>query len=310
MWLLALDGDLRLRETDSSFPPLQNFLTCWCALSHCRLWLFLTVTVSDVKGSNKCSFHKRLCVNHPILDFALISYPQNLLELHLKGLAVSPLHVYWWLWTSTCWIQNLFPTPTPNFFHPSNMSTSLAFRWIPVCAPLRPLLSPLRWGEKPQLPSHTHKLIATICLSHKCRCENRQSRLIVKTNHSIWVWKVGFHRTKMFFVLGHVHSWTGLNIYICRSDELSRRPLFWMCARAAKMATDTFQALLMEWIIDWRKNKKTGLCRRFGLCWDQLLPWKWFYKCLLKWSECADTTCFNFTMRITVETEMQMHWPH
>lgn len=206
MWLLALDGDLRLRETDSSFPPSKISLHVVCALSHLlshfRLWLFLTVTVSDMKGSNKLSFHKRLCVNHPILDFALISYPHNLLELHLKGLAVSPLHVYGWLWTSTCWIQDLFPTPTPNFFHPSNMSSPLAFHWIPVCAPLWPLLSPLRWGEKPQLPSHTHKLIATICLSHKCRCEIRQSRLIVKTNHSIWVWKVGFQRTNMFFWSG------------------------------------------------------------------------------------------------------------
>lgn len=237
----------------------------------------------------------------------LISYPHNLLKLHLKGPAVAPLHVYGWLWTSTCWIQSLFPTLTPNFFHPSSISSPLAFHWNPMCAPLQPLLSPLRWGwGGAQLPSHTYKLIATICLSHKCRCENRQSRLIAKTNHSIWVWKVGFRGTKMFFVLRHVHSWPELNIYICRSHELSRHPLFWMRARAAKMATDTFQAQLMEWIIDWWKNKKREVCRRFGLCWDQLLQWKWFYKCLLKWSECTDTACFGFTMRITVE--MPMHW--
>lgn len=167
---------------------------------------------------------------------------------------------------------------------------------------------PTAVGKKPQLPSHTHKLIATICLSHKCRCENRQSRLIVKTNHSIWVWKVGFHRTKMFFVLGHVHSWPKLNIYICRSDELSRRPLFWMmCMRSENGyrhipgTADGVNNRLTE------KQKERTL-KRFGLCWDQLLQWKWFDKCLLKWSECTDTGCFNFTIRITVETEMQKHW--
>lgn len=54
-------------------------------------------------------------------------------------------------------------------FHPRCQISS-------VCIPLLLLLSPLWWKKKtPQLPSHTHKLIATICLSHKHRCENKQS---------------------------------------------------------------------------------------------------------------------------------------
>lgn len=37
------------------------------------------------------------------------------------------------------------------------------------------ILTVVEEKKKPQLPSHTHKLIATICLSHKHRCENKQS---------------------------------------------------------------------------------------------------------------------------------------
>lgn len=48
------------------------------------------------------------------------------------------------------------------------------------------------WG-KTQLPPHTHKIMATICLSHEHRCVNKwESRLIAETKPYHLGWKLCF----------------------------------------------------------------------------------------------------------------------
>lgn len=147
MWLLSLDGDLKLCERDSAHPPHpQTFLLQVGAVCHfkcdrlCqRLRLFLT-RESQRHGRVKHSFHKELYQKSiHSSDFALISSPFNTVFAghKFKG--------------SCC----LFYIQMDDYEQASVGSRTCFQNYCQissVCISLLPLLSPLWWKKSHNCP--------------------------------------------------------------------------------------------------------------------------------------------------------------